>query len=292
MTIVLFVGLGLAALRNNAEKNAEIARLSARIKQMEANASSTQTALTTIIRELRDRLDRPIDVPDGRVTAVDHEQRELHIDITRRQGAVLGMKMLIFNRDAPGVANEKPKGTIELTRVGDQFSTACIIKTNNPTEPIRVGDVVYSLGGPPNTPVRFALVGKVDLNRDGKDDRDEVKRMIQQAGGVIDFDLPPPDVGKESGRLLPRIDWYVVDDRTPSDKLDPAFKKRMGEVIKEARLEGIRPMPIRRLRDFLGNGTSPPVVGRSETVDRTGSQPAASPRQSGEPGANLAAPKR
>ena len=35
MAIVLFVGFGLAALRNNDKKNAEIARLSVRIKQIE-----------------------------------------------------------------------------------------------------------------------------------------------------------------------------------------------------------------------------------------------------------------
>ena len=62
---------------------------------------------------------------------------------------------------------------------------------------------------------RFALVGKIDVNRDGKDDREELKHMIEEAGGVIDFDLPPPDVGKELGTLSPRINWYVTDDRLP-----------------------------------------------------------------------------
>ncbi len=63
--------------------------------------------------------------------------------------------------------------------------------------------------------MRFALVGKIDVNRDGRDDREELKRMIQEAGGVVDFDLPPADLGKETGTLSPRIDWYVIDDRMP-----------------------------------------------------------------------------
>src|SRR5207245_1197335 len=136
----------------------------------------------------------------------------------------------------PGIPNEKLKGTIELTQVGEQSSTARIIKTNNPMEPIRVGDIVYSPAWSPNLPTRFALVGKIDVNRDDKDDRDELKRMIQEVGGVIDFDLPPPDVGKETGALSPRIDWYVIDDRT---RRQVQIEKRMGEVIKEARLNGI-----------------------------------------------------
>jgi len=282
MAIVLFLGLGFAVLRNNAQKNAEIANLSARIKQMEADASRKQETLTTVVRELRDRLDRPantLELPDGHVIVVDQKRHEVVIDITRGQGPRPPMKFTIFASASAGVPNDKPKGTIELTQVGEQFSTARIIETNNSIGPIRVGDIVYSPVWSPNISVRFALFGKIDLNRDGKDDRDELKRLIQEAGGVIDFDLPPPDVGKETGTFSPRIDWYVIDDRTPSQEVDSSLKKRMSEVIKEARLNGARPMPIGRLLAFLGFGMSRPVVAQSETVDKGGIRPATGSRQ-------------
>jgi len=230
------------------------------------------------------------------------------INITRRQGARPQMKMSIFDSRSPGIPTEKPKGSIEVTQVGDQFSTARIVKTNNPIDPIRVGDIVYSAAWSPNIPMRFALVGKIDVNRDGRDDREELKRMIQEAGGVVDFDLPPPDVGKESGTLTPRIDWYVIDDRMPlrevySQKTDQsisrenALTKRKGEVIKEARLNGIRPMPIERLLAFLGYDMGAPVIGASEAVDsaamrritgrRTGTTPAAKPAAEPKPAAEM-----
>ena len=191
------------------------------------------------------------------MTGVDYERREVLVDITSRQGARPHLRMSIFDRASPGVPNAKPKGTIEVTQVGESSSTARIIKTNSPIASIRVGDILYGLGGSPDSPTRFALVGMMDLNRDDKDDRDELKRLIQQAGGIIEFDLPPSDVGQETGRLLPRIDWYVIDDQT---RPQPQFAKRMGEVIKEARLNGIRPMPIGRLPAFLGHGMNQPVV--------------------------------
>src|SRR4051794_8465993 len=81
---------------------------------------------------------------------------------------------------APGIPTEKPKGTVELTSVGDQFSVARIVKTMSPIEPLRIGDIVYSPAWSPNTPMRFALVGIMDVNRDGKDDRQELKRMIEE----------------------------------------------------------------------------------------------------------------
>ena len=105
---------------------------------------------------------------------------------------------------------------------------------------------------------RFALVGKIDVNRDGKDDRDELKRMIEEAGGVIDFDLPPTDLGKEIGTLSPRINWYVVDGRLPLRESrfprvpGAPLPNRVRSVLKEARLDGIRPLPIEKLLAVLG----------------------------------------
>jgi hypothetical protein len=105
---------------------------------------------------------------------------------------------------------------------------------------------------------RFALLGKIDMDRDGKDDRDVLKQIIQEGGGSVDFDHPPPDVGAETGTLSPGIAWYVIDDRPSlpqfhSLKFEPIesgqsqFQKRRGELIRQARLNGIRPMPIERL---------------------------------------------
>jgi hypothetical protein len=269
---------------DNDKKNNEIATLASRIKQMEEDTLRKQETLSTIIRDLRDRIEQKettLDRPDGYVTYVDYERRELLLNITRRQGARPQMKMSIFDSRSPGIPTEKPKGTIEITQVGDQFSTARIVKTINPIDPIRVGDIVYSAAWSPNIPMRFALVGKIDINRDGRGDRQELKRMIEEAGGVVDFDLPPPDEGKETGALSPRIDWYVTDDRPPlrdvyaggkSDARltnEATLLKRMGEVIKEARLDGIRPMPIQKLLAFLGYDMSQPVMGTAEAVDNS-----------------------
>jgi hypothetical protein len=262
MAIVLFLALGLGALRSNCQNNAKIAALSARIAQIEADGSRKQATLTTIIREMRDQLDRrgnALELPDGYVTAVDDTQSVVVLNIIRSQGACPEMRMAIYDAASLGIPNEKLKGTIMLTDVGEQSSTARLLETSSSIGPIRVGDIVYSPAWSPNTPTRFALVGKIDINRDGKDDRDELKHMIAEAGGIVDFDFPPPDVGNEIGTLSPRIDWYVTDDRPPFQDGRPPLQqgplpKRMSAVIKEARLDGVRPMPIERLLAFLSYG--------------------------------------
>ncbi|HEX3450299.1 MAG TPA: hypothetical protein VHS97_18740, partial [Isosphaeraceae bacterium] len=200
----------------NDKQATQIANLENKNKQQEEDFLRKQETYTTIIREQRDNIERKeliLDRPDGYVTYVDYERGEVLVSLTKRQGARPQMKMTIFDAKSPGIPTEKPKGNIELTQVGEQFSAARIVKTISSIDPIRVGDIVYSAAWSPNMPMRFALVGKMDVNRDGKDDRDELKRMIQEAGGTIDFDLPPADLGKETGTLSPRIDWYVIDNR-------------------------------------------------------------------------------
>jgi hypothetical protein len=266
---------------DNDKKGTEIASLNTKVKQLEEDFTRKQELQTTIIRELRDRLEQNeniLDRPDGTITYVDYEQRQVLVDVTRRMGARPQQKMTIFDAASPGIPTEKPKGTIMLTKIGETSSVATIVKTNNPIDPIRIGDIVYSPAWSPNVPMRFALIGKMDVNRDDRDDREELKRMIQEAGGVVDFDLPPPEVGKKSGVLSPRIDWYVIDKRMPlrqvfseksseGDARRAQHEKEIGEVIKEARLNGIRPMLIERLLAYLGYDMNAAVLGRAEGID-------------------------
>jgi hypothetical protein len=205
--------------------------------------------------------ERILDAPAGPVTYVDYEAHEVLVSITTRMGARPKMKLSVLAADSRYDPMAKFKARIELTSVDDKESHARILSTDNPITPIRVGDTVHSRFWVPNRPTSLALVGKMDINRDGKDDREELKALIQDAGGTVDFDLPPPDIGKETGKLTPRLDWYVIDQRSPFLEagklavgpalLEARFGEHLRAVVKEARLNGIRPMPIGKLLALL-----------------------------------------
>ena len=268
--------------KDNDLKTTEIANLNATIGRMKDDYSKEKDQLRSIISELHDKAERVntiLDHPDGYITYVDYTSREVRLNINRSMGARPQMVLSVFDSRSPGIPTEKPKGTIEVVKVGDTFSIARIVRTVSLTDPIHDGDIVYSAAWSPNNPTRFALIGKIDVNRDGRDDREELKRMIQEAGGIVDFDLPPPYIGKETGKITPRIEWYVTDDRLPFRdvylqrsepimKMETELAQRKGEVIKEARADGIRPMPIERLLNFLGYDINTPVVGRAEAVNQ------------------------
>lgn len=263
----------------------EIANLTTQLRQVQDEGGTRTAQLTSIIREQRDQLEKSenvLDRPDGKITFVDYDTKEVHVNLTRSQGARPQMSMTIFDANAPGVPTERPKGNIVLTQVNDRYSIGRIVKVSSPIEPLRIGDIVYSPTWSPNDPMKFALIGKIDVNRDGKDDREDLKRMITSAGGIVEYDLPPPNSGKESGKLSALVAWYVTDDpkeRPPlrdsyeGNKSDSSiaqqaqFEQRYGEMVKEARLLGIRPISLGRLLAYLGYDMSVPVVGQAEGVN-------------------------
>ncbi len=193
------------------------------------------------------------------------------------------MRFAVFDRNAPGIPNEKPKGTIELVAVGPRDSLAKIVDTKDTMNPIRTGDVIYSPAWSPNDPLRFALIGKLDINRDGRDDRLDVKRAIEAAGGIVEYDLPPPGKGKPSGKMTPAAAWYVIDERPPfyppfmtrktaendsESAENREFNKKSAEIVQQARQLGIRPLRLERLMSYLGYKSDSQTPGRLETINR------------------------
>ena len=275
-----------------AKQVTDIANLQNKMRQQEEDYSKRLALTQQTIREIREQLERKegtLDRPDGYVTYVDHRRGEIHTNLTRSMGFKPQLTMTIFDSQSPGTPTDKPKGTIELVQVGDRDSIARIVKTNNPVDPIRVGDIVYSPVVDPYQAMRIALVGKIDINRDNKDDRADLKRMIEGAGGQVVYDLPPPDVGRKSGDLTGRIDWYVDDDREPlvqnqrreknlTGHEQEDFLKTRSNAIRELRANGVRPMPLPRLLSELGYDYAAPIRGRAEAVDREALKQLARPR--------------
>ncbi len=266
---------------DNNDKATKLANLETQLKQQREDYDRRLDLANSIIREQRDNIEKTetvLDKPGGYITYVDYERREVRLNITRGQGARPQMRMTVFDAGSPGVPTETPKGNIQLTRVGDRESIARIDRQTSTINPIRIGDIVYSPAWSPDEPMRFALIGKIDVNRDGKDDRQDLKRLIEEAGGIVDYDLPPPGYGNESGKLTARDSWYVIDERRPlRDQLEAKsdravaeqskFEERRGQVIKQARAEGIRPMPLQRLLAYLGYNMGTAPIGRAEAVN-------------------------
>ena len=290
------------------------------LTQTNTKREKTITDLRSILGDLRDVGSQKEDVmgkSGGRVTFVDYGSNQVRVSVNRSQGVKPLMRFSIFDKNAAGITSDKPKATVELISVGDpqrgqSDSLARIIKTFDPADPIRYNDNIFSVGWSYDHPQRFALVGKLDINRDGKDDRADLIRMIESSGGIIEFDLPPPNVsrtpgmdavargfarlgqpvpasvGRASGKISGLAYGYVIDRRSSmvvfakkgpdATKDDTAFLQEESTATKEARDNAVRPLPLEKLLNMLGYDYSAPVEGRREAYDKSSVKALLKPR--------------
>lgn len=250
--------------RENQDRARQADELRNTLASQKTQSEEVRKELLTNINQLREEASRRegvLDVPDGKILFVDQRRGEVQLNITRSMGVRPQMLFSVFDKNAPAVPATRAKGTVEVVRVGDDYSVARILNTRDIGDPIAVDDLIHSPVWNRNEPQLFALIGKIDINRDGADDRDEVKRMIENAGGRVIYDLPPGNIGPESGKLTPRVAYYIVDDQEPFAPFAPkppppspeelASLQRQTDAIAEARSYGIQPMPLRRLYNFL-----------------------------------------
>ena len=287
------LGAKVGQLQDDTSRQAqEIAKLKNQIALIEDESRKRIEDLRNQViyfREMTEKTETTLDKKDGTLTFVDYGRGEVRTDLTRTQGAREQMVFSIFDKNASGLPSDKPKGTIELIQVGSTGSVGRIVKTERSVDPFREGDQVYSPAWDSGDPKQFALIGKIDMDRDGRDDRDDLKRMIRASGGTVVYDLPPDGVGQETGNLSARIAWYVLDERDPFHPSTQRESKTVSEdhsvylnkkteAIKTARADGIRPKLIQNLLSELGYAYGSSVPGRVEATNRAAINELLNPR--------------
>jgi hypothetical protein len=263
-----------------AQKETELSQRNIELESLKSETDKQRNLLLANLRQWREQVEKKedvMDVPDGKIVYVDNTRGEVRTDVRRSQGAKERMQLAVFDKNSPGLPTDKPKGVIELIQVTESGSIGRIVSTRVPSDPIRGDDLLYSAAWSPNKPERFALVGKIDVNRDGRDDRADLIRMIRAAGGEVAYDLPPTGAGSESGQLDGSIAWYVLDDKPPirnpvggaanKEIIDQDFISRRSEALENARLNGVRPIALDRLLAYLGYRFGTPVAGQVEAID-------------------------
>lgn len=187
------------------------------------------------------------------------------INLGRSSGLRPGVKFGVVGSDVSRVANEKPKALIEVIAVEEHLSRCKVLSTRSI---ILNGDLIYSPAWQPGRSVEFALVGKMDMNGDGNDDRVTLKALIEQNGGKVTVDLPPG--GKLSGnsdnKLSVNTRWLVMGEdfkvRGDLTKEDALYAKQRNNLESEAKALGISRINLDKLMGWLrGSGAEVSAMG-------------------------------
>jgi hypothetical protein len=234
-------------------------------EQERMKAQNEVDKLVAINNKLRDELDEikkeSFEVADGTVRRVDNVSRIVWLDLGDADFLKPRMTFSVYAKDTPGVARTPAdvKGKLEVTRIIDAHLSEAKIIDEDIYRPMAPGDFVYTPLWSPGRAEKFAIVGSIDLDADGQDDRTLFRQEMAVRGAEI-----VDEVDGEGNRPSPNINEttkYVIMASLPdpSETSDPEEQERMKTVLKhaddmrkEARLYGVRIIPLSAFLDFIG----------------------------------------
>jgi hypothetical protein len=201
----------------------------------------------------------------GKITEVTEGGQTVYLNLGRADGLRPGVRFAVLDDDTSKVADVTPKARIEVVEVNqqtDHLSRARVLADRNPKTILR-GDRIYSPAWQPGRKVYFGLVGKLDINGDGRDDRDTVKALIAQNGGEVSVDLRPD--GRMEGNLSVNTRWLVVGDefKVLGGTLDAATEvmgKRRVELEQQAKSMGVSRINLDKLMGLLRGSNDEDIV--------------------------------
>jgi hypothetical protein len=159
-----------------------------------------QIELESQIRELLDKVKREttgVAQPDGKIVSLMPGEKTGYIDLAAGDGVFTNLTFAVY--DPSEIVVGKEKGYVKIVNVMDNASEV-VITTSRKTDPIVKGDVITNIVYDRTRRFHFAVIGRFDINGDGKDDSDLVKHMIRNFGGKID------------DKLNVRTDYLVVGE--------------------------------------------------------------------------------
>ncbi|GIX04211.1 MAG: hypothetical protein KatS3mg114_0080 [Planctomycetaceae bacterium] len=217
--------------------------------------------LVAINDKLREELNEvrreSFDVPDGEIVYVDNVSQTVWLNLGDIDFLKPRMTFSVYSKDNPGVGRNVAdiKGKIEVTRVLDGHLSEAKIVEEDPKRPLTPGDFVFTPIWSPGFSERFAIVGVIDMDRDGNPDRDMFHQEMQIRGAEIYAEVD--DKGERLGKPIDESVKFLIVAGIPdqseiiNDEEREAARKineQLKEMQREARLHGVR---IITLSDFL-----------------------------------------
>jgi len=248
-------------------------------KQREAEKAQYQKEITEVTRK-RDELAKQNEIlgkqleeikgedfqyVQGKITEVTDGGNTVYLNLGKADGLRPGVRFAVLDDTASKVADQKPKARLEVVDVNQQtehLSRARVLPDRKHATILR-GDKIYSPAWQPGRKVSFGLVGKLDIDGDGKDDRDTVRALIAQNGGDVSVDLRPD--GRIDGNLSVNTRWLVVGDefKVLGDKLEGANEvvaRRRLEIEQQAKSMGVSRINLDKLMGYLRGSGEEDVV--------------------------------
>jgi len=227
------------------------------------NANAKAKKLETLVDTQGKQLDKlgteAIGVPDGKITWVDQRTGTVWIDLGRADALRRQTTFSVYPIDITNLAKGGKKASIEVTRILSEHLAEARIVEDTVSDPIMIGDKIYTPVWNPGEQVRFALVGLMDIDGDGTSDRQTVQELIEMSGGKVDYWLD--EKGNKNGEMTINtrylvVDWEALEVKEQSDetkaKAADTQAGKYSTVLDEARGLGLKKITLGDLLQQMG----------------------------------------
>lgn len=213
-------------LQDNIAKFAEEKkRLDANLKAKTAQAAELVARNLSLVERIRILEGEEFQSAQGKIISTAEGGEIVWVNLGSADGLRPGVQFGIVNPDELRLKEARPKAHLEIHEIIDEHQARGKVVSGSVRNPVVAGDLVYSPAWQKGRKVQFALMGKLDMNDDGLDDRESIKAMIIQSGGEISEELLPD--GKSVGKMTADTRWLVVGkgfDISKMEDLDPRQK--------------------------------------------------------------------
>lgn len=225
--------------------------------------------LENVVSFLRQRLnnleDLSFDKADGLIVRVDNTTRAVWINLGSDDNLRSQVSFSVYTQshDGFGRGNADIKAKIEVTKIRGPHLAEARILTSDISRPIQVNDPIYSPVWSKGMKEYFSFVGVLDMDGDGKSDRQLLHNVLQNAGAGVELEVD--DQGNrvpEGATLSVKSKFLVIGDiEDPTDypgadaQKQEEIKKVLTEyddLTREALRKGIKTVSFRDFLNYMG----------------------------------------
>lgn len=275
-----------AAIRQKADEESRAAEK--KVKELDTRIANLKAINQKVAAELDLRTRSFTDKPQGQILELDRTGHNVFVSLGKADALKPQATFSVYQKPHGGlgkgsakgqIGSEDIKGAIEISRVlGPHLSQARITRENL-YRPLAKGDPIYSPLWSSGLGEAYSLVGIIDLDRDGKDDRDLLFQSIAANGAVVDNDVDAKGILRIYGKIEkePRLSAktkFVVIGRIPEVATAPAADRPalvqmhalLDNLRNAAREHGVRVVSLGDFLNYIGYTAQKRLVAPGENA--------------------------
>lgn len=197
------------------------------------------------------------DRPDGKIVWSNPRDKTVWVNLGSADMLRPQMTFSIYPFGQESLVDSEPKATIEITRIHSANQAEARITKSDVGNPVMPGDTIFTPVWTPGRSEKFAIVGFIDLDGDDKDDSNQLRDIIETAGGEVVAYVD--DKGDVKGSLSTEVRYLILGDR-PTDKTSEGGLAAYTTMSETARNNGVAAIRVDQFIDWAG------YVGAEELV--------------------------